>query len=83
MTYISPLASDMVRIPAGHPEGYYEAFANMYKTWVNAVLKYENGEELTARDLDFPDIDEGIRGIRFIHACVQSSREDAAWVELM
>ena len=83
MTYISPVAAGMVRIPAGHPEGYYEAFANMYKTWVNAVLKYENGEELTAQDLDFPDIDEGIRGIRFIHACVKSSREDAAWVDVI
>lgn len=80
MAYTSPVAAGMARIPAGHPEGYYEAFANMYRTWATAVLKYENGEGLTAEDLDFPDIDDGILGIRFIQACVKSSREDAAWV---
>ena len=82
MGYISPAAQAMERLPFGHPEGLYEAFANMYRAFTGAVLKKVNGEELTAEDLDFPNVDDGIRGVRFIAACLKSSREGAVWTEL-
>lgn len=82
MAYNSPRAAALSRIPAGHPEGVYEAFANMYKAWNTAVLAKANGIELTEDEMDFPNIDDGIQGVRFIHAAVQSSARDAAWVEL-
>ncbi len=82
MGYISPYASSMSRIPAGHPEGLYEAFANMYKVWNGAVLAMANGRELTDAEKDFPTIEDGIEGVKFIHAAVESSKKDAAWVEL-
>lgn len=82
MAYVSARAAQMNRLPAGHPEGLYEAFANMYKVWNAAVLKKANGEELTAQELDFPTIDDGIEGVKFIHAAVESSKRDAAWVEI-
>ncbi len=82
MAYISGRAASMNRLPAGHPEGLYEAFANIYKVWNTAVLKKAAGENLTEDDLDFPSLDDGIQGVKFIHAAVESSKNDAAWVEL-
>ena len=82
MGYISERAAAMSRIPAGHPEGLYEAFANMYKSWNRAVLAKANNEPLDGMAQDFPTIDDGIEGVKFIHAAVESSKKDAAWVEL-
>jgi len=82
MGYISGNAAAFSRLPSGHPEGVYEAFANIYEAWIGALLKKANHEEFSAKDCDFPTIDDGIRGVKFIHACVESSRKDAAWVSL-
>lgn len=82
MGYLSPAAAQRNRIPSGHPEGLFTAFANIYRSWTNAVLKAANGEPLTEEDLDFPSIDAGIEGVKFVHACVESSKKDAAWVNL-
>ena len=82
MAYIADYPASMSRIPAGHPEGLYEAFANMYKSWNRAVLAKANGEAPDETALDFPTLDDGIAGVKFIHAAVESSRNDAAWVEL-
>jgi predicted dehydrogenase len=80
--YIYGRAAELKRIPCGHPEGYYEAFANLYKTYIAAVLKKINGEELTANDLDFPKVDDGLEGVKFIHAVIESGDNDAQWVNL-
>ena len=82
MGYISEEAGAFSRIPSGHPEGLFVAFANIYRAFIGAVLKTENGEPLTEADLDFPDLDAGINGVKFIHACVESGNRDAAWVEI-
>jgi len=82
MAYISDYAASMSRIPAGHPEGLYEAFANMYKVWHKAILAKANGEAVDPAACDFPTIEDGIEGVKFIHAVVESSQKDAAWVEL-
>ena len=82
MGYISPVAAGMERLPFGHPEGLYEAFANMYRAFTYALLKKVNGEELTCEDLDFPNVDDGIRGVRFITASLKSSRNGAVWTEV-
>lgn len=82
MAYVSERAASMNRLPAGHPEGLYEAFANIYKVWNAAVLKKAAGEDLSEKELDFPTLDDGIMGVKFIHAAVRSSENDAAWVEV-
>ncbi len=82
MGYISDAAAAYSRIPSGHPEGLYEAFANIYRAWISAVLKKANGEPLAEEDIDFPTLSDGIAGVRFIHACVESGKRGAAWVEL-
>lgn len=70
------------RIPAGHPEGYYEAFANIYSKYSSALAKKMSGEMLTEEDLNFPDGNMGLDGVRFINGCVKSSNANSAWVEL-
>jgi len=76
-----PLAQSYSRVPAGHPEGYFEAFANIYLTFAGALDKKISGEPLSSEDLEFPKVEDGIRGVRFIEKCVDSSRKGAAWVD--
>lgn len=75
-------AQSYSRIPSGHPEGYFEAFANIYKTFIQALQKQKRGEVLTEADMDFPSAEMGKDGVAFIQACVRSSRMDSAWVAL-
>ncbi len=79
---MTPRAQALSRIPSGHPEGYFEAFANVYSTFIAALAKRLRGQPLDAADLDFPGLDDGIRGVRFIEACVESSTKGAAWVNM-
>lgn len=74
-------AQALSRIPSGHPEGYFECFANLYSTFLTALSKKISGEIPAKDDLDFPGIEEGIRGVKFIEKCVQSSKKGAVWVE--
>lgn len=76
-----PHAQGYSRIPSGHPEGYFEAFANIYKTFTAALAKKKAGGKPSAEELDFPGLDDGASGVRFIGRCVESSRKGAAWVD--
>jgi predicted dehydrogenase len=75
-----PHAQSYSRIPSGHPEGYFEALGNIYKTYSGALLKKKEGKKPEAADLDFPNVEMGIDGVRFIGKCVESSRAGATWV---
>ncbi len=79
---IYPIGESFSRIPAGHPEGYFEAFANVYKAFISYLTKTKNGEELLPEDLDFPGVAMGIDGVKFIEKCVESSAANAAWVSI-
>jgi hypothetical protein len=72
----------MSRIPSGHIEGHFEAFANLYKIYMGALLKKANGEPLNEDDLDFPNVIDGVEGVKFLHAVIKSGHEDSAWVTL-
>lgn len=74
-------AAAATRIPAGHPEGYLEAFANIYLNFTKAIRKYEKGKKLTAKDLDFPTIEDGIRGMQFIEKVVKSNSSRQKWTK--
>lgn len=82
MGYVSERSSQFNRLPSGHPEGLFVAFANIYKSFISTVLKTVNGQIPDEMDLDFPTLEDGICGVKFIHACVESSAKDSAWVEL-
>ncbi|MGE5361115.1 MAG: Gfo/Idh/MocA family oxidoreductase, partial [Bacteroidales bacterium] len=77
---LHPAAAKLSRLPSGHPEGYFEAFANIYAAFIAAVQKKKVGERLLPEDLDFPNVNDGVRGVRFIERCVESSRAGATWV---
>jgi predicted dehydrogenase len=77
----SPSAQQYSRIPAGHPEGLYESFANIYRSYIQALGKKLSGETLTAADYDFPTVEMGLRGVVFINKCVQSSEKGSVWVK--
>jgi len=75
-----PRAQALSRVPSGHPEGYFECFANIYSTFLTTLNKKMAGEPLTKDDLDYPDVKDGIRGVKFIEKCVESSKKGAAWI---
>jgi predicted dehydrogenase len=77
-----PRAQKLSRTPSGHPEGYFEAFANLYSTFIPALAKKIAGQDLNEDDLDFPGAADGIRGVRYIEKCVESSNKGAVWVSL-
>jgi len=70
-----------IRIPAGHPEGFLEAFANIYKNFATTLSKHLEGKKVSALHLDFPTIDDGIRGMRFIDKVVESAASSKKWIK--
>ena len=81
--YNSSFAAHNTRIPAGHPEGYLEAFANLYRNFALTVRARKNGETPKEEWLDFPGIEEGIRGMAFVDNVVESSQSDVKWKEFV
>ncbi|XYK79786.1 MAG: Gfo/Idh/MocA family protein [Labrenzia sp.] len=67
------------RIPPGHPEGYLEGFANLYREAADAIRVHATGETQTTL---LPGIQEGLASVEFVDACVRSSTRNAAWVKL-
>ncbi len=82
---LSPEALWNVRTPAGHPEGFMEAFANIYRNFSLTVLAGIFGEKPSAEMLDFPDVNDGVRGMQFIETVVKSGWSDSdkwtPWVD--
>jgi predicted dehydrogenase len=80
-SYLSEVAKHNTRVPAGHPEGYLEAFANIYKNFALTLMAKQNGELPTEKMLDFPTVEDGIRGMAFIENAVESSKSDQKWYD--
>lgn len=76
-----PAGQRLSRLPSGHPEGLFEAFANLYSIYLDSLNKKKAGLSLTPADLDFPGIGDGIRGVRFIEKCVESSKKGVVWIK--
>ncbi|WP_010136465.1 Gfo/Idh/MocA family protein [Ochrovirga pacifica] len=75
-----PEALEVSRIPAGHPEGYLEAFATIYKNFATHLNAIKNGN--TVEKIDYPTVKDGIRGMKFIYAAVESDKNNASWVKI-
>jgi predicted dehydrogenase len=80
--YLGAAAAANTRTPPSHPEGYLEAFANIYRNFANRIRARIDGTEPDAIVLDYPTIDDGVRGMAFIEAAVASSAKNAAWTPL-
>ncbi len=74
-------AGRVSRVPPGHPEGYLEGFANIYAEAARAIVAARNGGK-PDKDVIFPTVDDGVKGVAFIEACIRSSGRNAAWVNL-
>jgi predicted dehydrogenase len=82
--YLGPAAVAATRTPPAHPEGYLEAFANIYRSFAGAIRARLAKQKLPkdAPALDYPKIEDGVRGMAFIEAVVASSKANAAWTKL-
>jgi predicted dehydrogenase len=78
--YLSPAAAAATRIPSGHPEGYLEAFANIYTAAYDAMAKRASGQKFETTNTVYPNVYDGLEGMLFITQCVQSSKENGAWL---
>jgi predicted dehydrogenase len=74
-------AARVTRVPPGHPEGYLEAFAGIYAEAARAIIAARDGRKPDP-EVVFPTIEDGVRGMAFIEACVKSSGKNAAWVSI-
>ncbi|MGY0830450.1 Gfo/Idh/MocA family protein [Azospirillum argentinense] len=75
-------AAHATRIPSGHPEGYLEGFAQIYRDAADLIVARMGGAAAGEQAALVPTVRDGVRGVRFIHAAVESSHRDAAWVEI-
>ena len=78
---LSAAAQAHTRVPAGHPEGYIEAFANIYRNFAKCIQARLEDKIVDEIYLDFPSIEEGVRGMRFIEAVVNSGKSNKKWVK--
>jgi len=78
----SEAAARNSRVPAGHPEGYLEAFANHYANFADTILAKEAGETPDEVMLNFPDVADGVDGMIFIEKVVENSQSDQKWTKL-
>jgi len=77
---IRPEAARYSRLPSAHTEGYFEAMANIYSNFIDCVCKHNAGV-LKPEDIDYPGLEDGLNGVKFIHRCVESSAKGNIWVD--
>jgi hypothetical protein len=80
--YMGDSAVAHTRTPAGHPEGYLEAFANIYQNFTKVVQAKMEGKEADKIYQDFPTVEDGVRGMKFIDAVIASGENNAAWTKI-
>ena len=78
--YLSSVAKSNCRTPGGHPEGYLEAFANIYKNFALTLSARINNINLE-NDIDYPTVEDGMRGMAFIENVVKSNHSKEKWME--
>ena len=81
--FVGKAAAGAARIPAGHPEGYLEAFGNLYKTFAEALTKVLAGKKVKESHCDYPDVNDGVRGMAFLETVVRSAKAKEKWVKMI
>ncbi len=80
--YMNQLGSSACRIPSGHPEAFFEAFANVYTAAFDDMARRASGQAVDRKNTVYPNVYDGVEGMYFIQQCVASSAQDAAWLPL-
>ena len=70
------------RLPSGHPEAFFEAFANVYRAAYDSMAARASGQSFEKVDTIYPNVCDGVEGMYFIQQCVESSKQDGAWLPL-
>ncbi|MCS6864443.1 MAG: Gfo/Idh/MocA family oxidoreductase [Gemmataceae bacterium] len=78
--YLSAIATASSRLPSGHPEAFFEAFANIYTAAYDAMIQRASGAKFETVNTIYPNIYDGVEGMLFITRCVESSQQNGAWV---
>ena len=77
-----PSAKRLLRVGAGHPEGYFEAFTNVYTDFAENLLAKIEGRDADPLIQDFPTLEDGLAGVKFLEACVESSHNGGGWISI-
>jgi predicted dehydrogenase len=79
--YLTDIAKFNTRTPGGHPEGYLEAFANLYRNFAITLMARIDGTTPPKEALDFPGVDDGVRGLAFIDNLIRSNASTQKWTD--
>ncbi len=80
--YMNEAGRGACRLPSGHPEAFFEAFANIYASAFDAMIDKSAGKSVERRDTVYPNVHDGVEGMLFIQQCVESSQQNGAWLPL-
>ena len=80
--YMKDAAKGSCRLPSGHPEAFFEAFANIYTAAYADMASRATGQKIDSTNSLYPNVADGVDGMNFITQCVNSSRQDGAWLSL-
>ncbi len=81
-SFMNDSGRNACRLPSGHPEAFFEAFANIYCAAYDAMIQRAEGKPFEKRDTLYPNVHDGVEGMYFIQQCVESSRQGGAWLPL-
>ena len=79
LPYMSAEAKQLTRLPPGHPEGFFEAFANIYKLVIEDIRRVQAGQQSLG---GYPNVHDGLRGIQFVYKAVESSKKGSVWLDM-
>ena len=82
-SYLDPAARRVTRLWPGHPEGFIDAFANLYSDIADAILARRHGVAADPLAYTFPTVEDGVLGVKFVEAAVESNAQDGRWVSAM
>ena len=78
--FMNAAGAGACRLPSGHPEAFFEAFANVYRSAYDAMIARASGNSFERRDTVYPNVYDGVEGMLFIQQCVASSQQNGAWL---
>ena len=81
-SFMNASGKSACRLPSGHPEAFFEAFANIYAATFDAIVARVEGQKIERRDTVYPNVYDGVEGMLFVQQCVASSQQNGAWLPM-
>ena len=80
--WVSKASAAVGRVPAGHPEGYLEAFANVYRNFATALIDHLKGKKVREEKYDYPTVHDGVRGMAYLETIIKSAKTRGKWTKM-